>query len=230
MAIAITRENYLLHKLHSLSGIVPVGFYMVQHLTLNTFTLGGPEYFNRVIGFFEAMPKHLLLGLEVVAIWIPLLFHAVYGLFIANRAQPNSIGTKYGWTENRMFTAQRWTGIFLFIFLAIHVSTTTIAKYAAGNAEPIMFDAMQAKLIANGYAMFVLYLFGILAASYHLSYGVWNFAIRWGISISEQAQAKVQKFALGMFIVVTALGWAALAGFLMHKPTVTAFLHSVRWS
>lgn len=218
MAVALTRENYLLHKLHSLSGIVPVGFYMLQHLTLNSFTLGGPEKFNGVIEFFEAMPKHLLLTLEIVVIWIPLLFHAVYGLFIVNRAKANYIGTQYGWSENRMFTLQRWTGIFLFVFLAYHIATTTGAKYMANDAEVIKYAAMQQKLTANGYLLFVFYMMGVLTASYHLAYGIWNFCIRWGITISENAQIKVQKFSFVAFIAITALGWGALAGFLMHKP------------
>jgi len=59
---------------------------------------------------------------------------------------------------------------------------------------------------------------GVLAASYHLGYGIWNFCIRWGITISERAQLRIQKFSLAFFIVITLLGWAALAGFLMNKP------------
>jgi succinate dehydrogenase/fumarate reductase cytochrome b subunit len=55
----IGRESYFWHKLHSLTGMIPTGFYLVQHLTLNSFALGGPEKFNGVIQFFEGMPKHL---------------------------------------------------------------------------------------------------------------------------------------------------------------------------
>jgi len=141
MALAINRENYVLHRIHSLTGIVPVGYYMVQHLALNTFTLGGPKYFDGVIEFFEAMPKHFLLGLEVVAIWLPLLFHAVYGLFITGRAKQNFIGTKYGWSENRMYWFQRMSGIFLFFALIVHVSMTTVRKYVTGDADIIKYQA-----------------------------------------------------------------------------------------
>src|SRR4051812_28679022 len=61
MSVSITKENFFWHKLHSLAGIVPIGFYMLQHLVLNTFSLAGPDYFNGVIGFFEGMPFHFLL-------------------------------------------------------------------------------------------------------------------------------------------------------------------------
>ncbi len=222
MSLTLNRENFFWHKVHSLTGVVPVGFYMLQHLTLNSFTLAGPEKFNGVVGFFETLPKHVLLGLEIVAIWLPLLFHAVYGLFIANRGEQNYFSKKYGWSQNRMYTLQRYSGIFLFLFLAFHIATTTITKYVTGSITPIEYAAWQTKLTSYGYSLFILYVLGILAASYHLSYGIWNFCIRWGITISEQAQARMQKFSLGMFVVVTLLGWAALVGFLIHNPGGTA--------
>jgi succinate dehydrogenase / fumarate reductase cytochrome b subunit len=170
------------------------------------------------------MPKHILLGLEIVGIWLPLLFHAVYGLFIIGRGKSNYLSEKYKWSQNRMYMLQRWSGIVIFFFLIYHISTTTGAKYAQG-AETIYYDAMQAKLTANGYFFFFVYLVGILASAYHLSYGIWNFCIRWGITISEKAQERVQKFSLAFFVLVTLLGWAALTGFLLHKPSGSG--HSV---
>ena len=217
MAMSLNKESYLWHKLHSLSGIVPVGFYMLQHLTLNSFSIAGPRYFNGVIGFFESMPKHLLLAMEVALIWVPLAFHAVYGLFIVNRGEPNYVGTKYRWSQNRMYTLQRYSGIFLLFFLIYHVITTTGAKYAQG-VESVHYAAMQ-EHFRSFYGIWTLvYALGVLAASYHLCYGIWNFCIRWGITISEQAQARVQRFSFWMFIAVTLLGWAAIAGFFMHEP------------
>lgn len=226
MSLALSKENYFWHKVHSLTGIVPVGFYMIQHLTLNSFTIAGPAQFDGVIHFFEAIPKHLLLVLEIFAIWIPLLFHAVYGLFIVNRGEANYFEQKYKWSQNRMYTLQRWSGMFLFLFLAFHVATTTIAKYIAGNPTGIEYAAWQQKLTSYGYILFVVYLIGILAASYHLSYGVWNFCIRWGITVSDRAQERIQKFAFGMFVVVTLLGWGALVGFLIHNPEGTSATQS----
>ncbi len=223
MALPLTKENFFWHKVHSLTGIIPIGFYMVQHLSLNSFSIGGPDKFNGVINFFESIPKHFLLILEIVAIWLPLLFHAVYGVFIANRSQGNYFSSKYGWSQNRMYTYQRYSGIFLLFFLAYHVATTTVAKYLTGNAEVIKFDAWHDKLMQPWWL--ALYLLGVLAASYHLAYGIWNFCIRWGITISEKAQQSVQKFSLVAFIALTALGWGALAGFLIpheQAPTPTS--------
>jgi succinate dehydrogenase / fumarate reductase cytochrome b subunit len=215
MSLSLHRENFVLHKIHSLTGVVPIGFYMLQHLTLNSFSIAGPERFNGVIDFFESIPKHLLLGMEVMVLWIPILFHAVYGIFISGRAQNNVFAEKYGWSQNRMFLLQRVTGIVLFLFLAVHVSTTTVAKYISPiGADLIKYDAWHERLTGTAYLWLVFYLAGTLCASYHLAYGIWNFCIRWGITVSEKSQAAVQKFSAVLFVAVTLLAWGSLFGFL----------------
>lgn len=221
MAIALNRENYILHKVHSLTGIIPVGYYMVQHLALNTFSLGGREKFDGVINFFEGIPKHMLLTLEVFAIWIPLLFHAIYGLFIVNRGQQNYFATKYKWSQNLMYSSQRWSGIFIFFFLCYHVTTTTGQKYFKNDAELIKFDAWH-EMLTSQPVLVVVYALGVLTASYHLAYGIWNFCIRWGITISDSAQVRIQKFAAAAFIGLTLMGWLALFGFIKGDKTPVA--------
>jgi succinate dehydrogenase / fumarate reductase cytochrome b subunit len=211
--MAIARENFFWHKLHSLTGILPIGFYMLQHLTLNSFSFAGPEHYNAVINFFASMPKHILWMLEWVFIYLPLLFHGVYGLFIVSRAQPNFLGTKYKFTENFQYSVQRYSGIALFFLLIAHIVTTTVAAKAKGE-HVIQWQAWHDMLTGTYYIPFVLYVIGVALASWHLSYGVWNFCIRWGITVSERSQHAMQKFALFMFIAVTLLGWLALIGFL----------------
>jgi len=213
--LAVGKENFFWHKLHSLTGIVPIGFYLLQHLTLNTFSLAGPDKYNSVSAFFYNMPEHLLWAIEITLIYLPLLFHAVYGLFIASRAKANYFTTRYKWSQNRMYTLQRWSGIFLFFFIIWHVTQTTLQVKLYGE-DRVNFEHMHNLFMIDGYVFLVLYAIGVLAASYHLSYGLWNFCIRWGITIGDRAQIGMQKFALGMFIVVTAIGWLALLGFLLQ--------------
>lgn len=218
MSVSLARENFVLHKLHSLTGIVPIGFYMVQHLTLNSFSLAGPEAFNGVLDFFESAPKHILLLAEALFIWLPLLFHAIYGVFITGRAQPNLWNDKYGWSHNRMYTFQRWTGIVVFLFLLYHVITTTGAKYLTpAGVEAIQYAAWHDRLTGYGFAFLLVYLVGTICASYHLAYGIWNFCIRWGITVSERSQLAVQRFSAFFFVAVTLLAWVSLFGFLVPR-------------
>jgi succinate dehydrogenase / fumarate reductase cytochrome b subunit len=211
--MSLNRENFVWHRLHSLTGIVPVGFYMIQHLTLNSFSLAGPEYFDAVIKFFgELMPKHLLLALEIGVLAIPILFHAVYGLFITQRAQSNVFLPKYRHRENIMYTLQRYSGVALFFLLIAHVWSTTINAKLHGDSV-IRYEAWHTMLTSYGYSILILYMVGIALASYHLAYGVWNFCVRWGIAVSEATQLKMRKVSSVLFLLITALGWAALLGF-----------------
>jgi succinate dehydrogenase / fumarate reductase, cytochrome b subunit len=218
MSLALHKESFFWHKLHSLTGIVPVGFYMVQHLVLNSFSLAGPRAYDAVGDFFYSIPIHMLLAIEVGVVWLPLLFHAVYGIFIVNRGQANYVGTKYSWAENRMYWLQRISGLFLFFFLIFHILTTTGKVKVTGDHTVVNYAGMQAELMKFGGLILVLYAISVIVASYHLAFGIWNFTIRWGITVSDQAQARIRKFAVGAFAFLTLLGWAALAGFFMHKP------------
>ncbi|MCW5936471.1 MAG: hypothetical protein KIT11_04090 [Fimbriimonadaceae bacterium] len=211
------RENYTLHKLHSLSGIIPTGFYLLQHLTLNTFSLAGPERFNGVIGFFEGMPKHVLYGLKAL-IWIPLIFHAVYGLFIVSNGEMNQYATSvYKFRENRYYWLQRVSGIVAFFFLAYHMTMTSVMGQIKGAEQTITYENW-ARILTEPwgpvpYAGMAVYVIGIVASSYHFAYGIWNFCIRWGITVSDASQKATAKLSQFVFIAVSLLGIIALSGF-----------------
>ncbi|MDH4388793.1 MAG: hypothetical protein QE269_08710 [Fimbriimonas sp.] len=216
MALSLTKENYVLHRIHSITGVIPVGYYMVQHLALNSFAIAGEAQFDGVIAFFEGIPKHVLLTMEVVAIWIPLLFHAIYGVFIAARSENNYFTEKYKWSHNRMFFLQRASGLAIFAFLIYHSLSTTGYKYATGDVERLKYAAWH-EFFQNPLWILV-YATGILASSYHLGYGIWNFCIRWGITVSDEAQTRIQKLSALIFVGLTLLGWGVIVGFLIHKP------------
>lgn len=208
------RESFFWHKIHSLTGVIPTGFYLVQHLSLNSFSLAGPAKFNSVIGFFESMPAHLILFLKFGVIWPCLLFHAVYGMFIIARGKQNYTEKAYRFRENRYYAFQRWSGIFAFVFLAYHMVSTSLNAQVNGS-EVIMYGTWAERLAApNGtYLMLAFYILGVVASAYHFSYGLWNFGIRWGITISERAQNTMAKVAQGAFVVISVIGIAALLGF-----------------
>lgn len=217
------RENYTLHKLHSLTGILPVGYYLVQHLALNSFTLAGPQYFNGVIHFFEGIPKHIFYPLKFGIIWGCLIFHAVYGIFIAARAEQNLTKPAYKYRENGYYTWQRVTGIIAFFFLCYHMASTSIRTTMAGSPEGIITyevwaDKLSAPVLGIPYFLFLVYVIGITTSAFHFSYGLWHFCIRWGITINEKAQLTMAKAAKASFVLISLLGIGALVGFFIHKP------------
>ncbi len=172
-------RKFLFGKLHSLLGVVPIGAFLIMHLSTNFQATKGPETFNAWAGFLESLP--FLLFLEVVFIYLPILYHGVYGLYVAFQASPN-LGN-FGTFRNWMFVLQRVTGIIAFIFIIWHVWETRFAR------DPHLEDfySLMSGILSNP-AMYIFYLVGVLATVFHFSNGMWSFLVSWGVTIGPRAQ------------------------------------------
>lgn len=199
-------HHFLSRKLHSLLGLVPVGLFLLVHLTVNYQATKGPEAFNTGVGFMESLP--FLIVLEFVFIYLPLLFHAIYGLYIAFQAK-NNVGN-FGYFRNQMFFLQRITGIITLIFLSWHVFQTRI-QYALGNVD-LNYDMMSHILSNPGFMIF--YIIGTLSAVFHFSNGIWSFLVHWGITVGPRSQRIATYFTMGVFVVVGFIGVRAITAFI----------------
>ena len=112
MAIKISR-TFLMRKLHQITGIVPLGTFFFVHLFTNSKSMSGEQVFNDSVGDIHHIPY--LLFVEIGGIFLPLLFHSIYGIFISAEARNNVFN--YGYWRNWFYVFQRVTGIFLFFFL-----------------------------------------------------------------------------------------------------------------
>lgn len=188
--------HFFNRKLHSLLGVIPVGIFLVQHLFINHFIIYGEESFNNAAHFMEQLPLRIFL--EVFMIYLPLLYHGIYGLYIAFQARNNV--TNYGYFRNVMFMLQRATGVFLIIFIAWHVWETRIA--AAFGAQ--VNAQMMADIFASPFMM-VFYILGVLAATFHFANGMWSFCITWGITVGPKAQ-RISTYVWMVVFAIMAIG------------------------
>ena len=198
------REFYL-RRLHSLVGIIPVGLFLAQHLVVNHFATKGAESFNTAVHFMESLP--FVLFLEWFVIYIPLMFHAFYGLYIAFTAKNNP--QRYGTFRNCMFVLQRITGIILVVFIAWHIFETRFQK--AIGAQEVNFN-MMADILASP-LMFAFYVVGVVSATFHLANGIWSFLVSWGITQSPTSQRISTYVTIGIFLALTVVGVRALLAF-----------------
>ncbi|HSI68423.1 MAG TPA: succinate dehydrogenase cytochrome b558 subunit [Planococcus sp. (in: firmicutes)] len=198
-------REFLLRRLHSLLGVIPIGLFLVQHLFINHFATQGVEAFNNASHFMANLP--FVYFLEVFVIYIPLMFHAFYGLYIAFTSKHN-VG-KYSYMRNILFMAQRYTGVFLVIFIAWHVFETRF-QVAIGAAEADF--SMMENILSNPF-MLAFYIAGVVAATFHFANGLWSFFVTWGITQSENSQRYATYFTLLVFIVLTIIGIRALFAF-----------------
>lgn len=82
-------KGFYSRKLHSLLGVIPLGFFLLEHMITNFSAVeGGSQGFKEAVAFLNSLP--LVLVLEIFGIWLPLLYHGVYGLYIAFQAKPNN--------------------------------------------------------------------------------------------------------------------------------------------
>lgn len=153
----------------------------------------------------ESLP--FLLILEWVVIYIPLMFHAFYGVYIAFTAKPNV--NRFGTVRNWFFTMQRLTGIFLVVFVAWHIWQTRLQK-AIADAE-VNYD-MMADIVSNP-AMLAFYIVGILAATFHLANGIWSFLVSWGITQSPKSQKVATWVTMIFFVLLSVVGVMAILAF-----------------
>lgn len=198
-------REFLLRRLHSLLGVIPIGIFLVQHLFINHFATQGVEAFNNASHFMANLP--FVYFLEVFVIYIPLMFHAFYGLYIAFTSKHN-VG-KYSYMRNILFVAQRYTGVFLVIFIAWHVFETRF-QVAIGAAEADF--SMMENILSNPFMM-AFYIAGVVAATFHFANGLWSFFVTWGITQSENSQRYATYFTLLVFVVLTIIGIRALFAF-----------------
>ena len=86
MAIKFSK-TFLLRKLHQITGIVPLGMFFFVHMFTNSKAMNGAASFDKAVKEIHDIPYLLLI--EIFGIFLPLLFHSVYGILISAEAKPN---------------------------------------------------------------------------------------------------------------------------------------------
>ncbi|KEK26427.1 succinate dehydrogenase cytochrome B558 [Bacillus gaemokensis] len=198
-------REYTFRKWHSLMGVIPVGVFLTQHLVVNNFATRGAEAFNKAAHFMELLPFRY--ALEIFVIFLPILYHAIYGLYIAFTAKNNAVS--YGYFRNWMFVFQRISGIVTLIFISWHVWETRIQALLG---KQVNYDMMAD--ILNNPAMFGFYLVGVVSTIFHFANGLWTFCISWGITVSPRSQRISTYVTLAIFLGLSYVGVSALLAFI----------------
>jgi len=204
MAIKFSR-TFLLRKLHQLTGIVPLGLFFFVHMFTNSKAVNGEAAFEKAVQEIHDIPY--LLIVEIFGIFLPLLFHSIYGVIISAEAKPNLVVYKY--KHNWFYFLQRATGIYLFVFILFHILNLRFGLMPGLNMTPVAGNADQAfNIVSSEFSIpwvMVVYMLGIAATAWHLAYGFWLFAVDWGIVIGEKAQKYAlyacYMLAIGLFAV-----------------------------
>jgi len=209
LAIRLSR-TFVLRKLHQLSGIMPLGFFLLEHFYTNSKALGGAAPFNEAVKDLQAIPY--ILFVEIFGIFIPLIYHAVYGLVITAEARPNNL--HYPYARNWFYTVQRATGVILFLFITFHVLNFRFGLLPGLNTVSVAHRPDLAfDIVSREFRMipiFIVYMVGITATVWHFANGIWLFMVDWGITIGERAQRLTGYacIAFGVFLLLVGINAA----------------------
>lgn len=200
-------HSFLLRRLHSLSGIIPVGAFLTEHFISNAFATNGPHAYADQVKFLTGLP--FVLWLEIFGIYIPLLYHSLYGFSIWFRGDSNV--TDYPWQGNFMYTAQRWTGAIAFLYMGWHTYTMRFSGIHLLTNSQAAFHKVQAEL-QNPWSL-AFYVIGITAASWHFAYGLYLFCAKWGITVSDKSRRRFGLVCAGIAVLFIVVGLATVSAF-----------------
>src|SRR5260370_32765934 len=113
--------SYLLRKLHSLSGIVPVGAFLAEHFWSNSSALVSAAKYNETSQELQTIPFRVFV--EWAFIFLPILYHGGDGVFILLRGGADVL--RYPWGKKLLYTFQGYTGIIAFGCIVWHPYTQT---------------------------------------------------------------------------------------------------------
>ncbi|MDA0772318.1 MAG: hypothetical protein O3C63_05185 [Cyanobacteria bacterium] len=212
MNLSNLQDNFWLRRLHSLSGIVPIGGFLMFHLFANSTALTSADNYNAVINFLRELP--FVEYIEWLVLFIPIGFHAIYGIVICSTAQPNHM--KRPGLENFRYILQRATGIWAMVYIYYHIMQfktvhdldyNYIAKTLAGTETISWLPLIP---YVNPFSVYWFYVISLLSINYHFANGLWGFCITWGITIGKKSQEAISLIGVVVFAVLSYIGIATV--------------------
>jgi len=215
------RYEFFIRRLHSLSGLVPVGAFLCVHLIVNASVLNSAATYQQNVYSIHWLDS-ILPVVEWLFIFLPIFFHGLFGFVIMWSGRPNNAA--YPYPNNIRFTLQRATGIIAFLFIVWHVLhmhgwfhmewwLESIA-FPLGGSKFRPFNATSTAAIAlqASYVVQALYAIGVIACVYHLANGIWTMSITWGVCISAAAQVRMTIVCTVFGVTLGVIGLGSLWG------------------
>ncbi len=190
------------------------GGYLIVHLLINATLVQAGGIYQAQVDKIYALP--FMWALEWGLIYLPILYHTFYGIWIIVTGQPN-VGS-YPYHRNWQYTLQRISAVVIVLFILFHVFALKYGLFGPSLAfnHHLAAETVHAHFTRLPVFMWIVYPAGILASCYHLANGLWAAAITWGLTVSAGAQRRWGWVCAILFVVTLGLGWTAfVSGFFM---------------
>jgi len=233
----IERHYFLLRRLHSASGIFPIGLFLIPHLTTNSSIVWGQLFnakkyaplgagaagvatFQHEVDFIHNLPA--LIFIEIFVLWLPIAFHAGLGVYFARTGMGNY--ARYSYQDNMRYALQRITGYIGVAFIFLHIASLRwgwtfgglLPTFDPAHASSSVAIHMQDGLLGGTIA--ILYLVCVLALVFHFANGLWTAGITWGLTVSAGAQKRWGQVCAAVGVALALAGVTAVGGFMTLDP------------
>lgn len=197
--------SFLRSRLGSLLAIAPLGVWTVIHLWNNLAALQGGKAWEAAVTE-HAHPMSLLITSVIVL--LPLAIHTGWGLSRLFTARPNN--PRYGFFANLKYLLQRVSAVGVLAFLGAHLWLAFLQPRLVEHRPEPFTDI--AGTMRHHPPTLIVYVLGTLGVAYHLANGLTGFAMGWGLVSSQAGLRKVDRAAMGIFVVLLAMSWGAIYG------------------
>ena len=212
-ATARPETDYLLRKLHSLTGVVPVGAFLAEHFWSNSYALVSVQSYDAKSQELQTIPFRV--AVEWLFIFLPILYHGVYGIYIWLRGKSNV--SAYPWVGNWLYSAQRYTGLTAFAYIGWHLYTERWLTHGMSTYADVERQMQDPWALAF---MFV----GVLASSFHLGVGIWNFLCKWGLAATAKAQRAAGALGAVVGVSFSVVGVLIVVSFWLNWHPFNSYL------
>jgi succinate dehydrogenase / fumarate reductase cytochrome b subunit len=162
----------LLRRIFSLSGVVPLGAFLVLHVAVNARALHGDQAFASAAGALQRLPG--LPVIEALFVFAPLLLHGAFGLWLVATRRPLVPSTPY---PAALRLGMRASGVVVVAFLAMHLPELRFHAPSMRLDGAEMATRLDADLSATSHAVpwrGLAYLVGVACVTFHFAAGLWG--------------------------------------------------------
>jgi succinate dehydrogenase / fumarate reductase cytochrome b subunit len=201
----------------SLSGVVPLGAFLVVHLAINASALWGPRAFAAAATAAQSVPALPLF--EALFVFAPLVFHGALGAWLVATRRTLPDPPPYA---PAVRTAMRVTAAGTLVFLGLHLADLRFHSPGTHLGGPELATLLDAGLstVRRGVPWRGLaYLVGAACATFHLAGGLWGF---YASSPAGQSSAHRRRRAAWLAVAGGVALWAAFSDVTVLRATGSA--------
>ncbi len=202
-------------ELHALSGVVPMGIFVIVHVLIQSRALAGQEAIARVARW--GLSISFISLLEIVLVYVPLTFHALYGVVLLVRPGRPPADSPYAANWRLLVRGSAWAAL---VFIAYHAYVMDLSQHAQG-IDAVSKHTFLASYLSSGTSSAagvlipwnaLFYLVGLAATTIHFAAGTWGYLVRTKRAATVEGK---RRLAFG-------LGLAGTALFTLSSATVVA--------